>query len=191
MGTDAVSLDVESVARAALSAKAGDRAARDGLFATFRPAMARFFGRYAGRARESAAWDLEDLHQEAFLVFVEVLAAWPGTGDFIAYFYAVFPKRLATAVRRLDGSQPWIRYGVVAEGADDPSPRLESRAMLRDFLVLLSPVERRILALHAWESLALPDVARHTNLTVEETRRDWRRIRRKARAFMFNRAQPD
>jgi RNA polymerase sigma factor (sigma-70 family) len=187
MGTDAVSLDVESVAREALSAKAGDRAARNSLFAAFRPAMARFFGRFAGRARESAAWDLEDLHQEAFLVFVEVLDAWPGTGDFVAYFYAVFPKRLATAVRRLEGSQPWIRYGVVAEGSDDPSRRLETRAMLRDFAGQLTPVERRILALHAWESLALPDVARQVGLSLEDTRRHWRRIRRKARSFLFNR----
>ena len=190
MGTDAVSLDVESVAREALSAKAGDRTARDGLFSTFRPAMARFFSRYARRARDSTAWDLEDLHQEAYLVFVEVLGAWPGTGDFVAYFFAVFPKRLASAVRRLDGSQPWIRYGVSAEGADDPAQRLESRAMIHDFIALLSPVERSILALHAWESLALPDVARHAGLSLEETRKHWRRIRRKARAFSANRAPP-
>lgn len=191
MGTDAISLDVESVARLAQSAKAGDRAARNCLFTTFRPAMARFFGRYARRARESAAWEMEDLHQEAFLVFVEVLDAWPGTGDFVAYFYAVFPKRLATAVRRLDGNQPWIRYGVAAEGAEDPAQRLEIRAMLGDFVVLLSPVERRILALHAWESLALPDVSRQVGLSLQETRRHWRRIRRKARTFSPNRAPPD
>ena len=191
MGTDAVSLDVESVAREVLSAKAGDRAARNSLFATFRPVMTRFFGRFAARAHESAAWDLEDLHQEAFLVFIEVLDAWPGTGDFVAYFYAVFPKRLATAVRRLEGSQPWIRYGAVAEGTDDPSRRLETRAMLRDFAAQMTPVERRILALHAWESLALPDVARQVGLSPEDTRRHWRRIRRKARSFLFNRPSSD
>lgn len=190
MGTDAVPLDVESVAREALSAKAGDRSARNTLFAAFRPAMTRFFARYAGRARESAAWDLEDLHQEAFLVFVEVLDAWPGSGNFVAYFYAVFPKRLATAVRRLDGSQPWIRYGVSAEETEDPAQRLESRAMIHDFVSLLTPVERSILALHAWESLALPDVARHAGLSLEETRKHWRKIRRKARAFSSNRAPP-
>jgi RNA polymerase sigma factor (sigma-70 family) len=187
MSTDAVSLNVESVARDALSAKAGDRTARNSLFTIFRPIMARFFGRFAARARESAAWDLEDLHQEAFLVFVEVLDAWPGTGDFVAYFYAVFPKRLATAVRRLEGSQPWIRYGVVPEGSDDPSRQLETRAMLRDFAGLLTPMERRILALHAWESLALPDVARQVALSLEDTRRHWRRIRRKARSFLSSR----
>lgn len=190
MGTDAVSLDVESVAREALSAKTGDRAARDGLFCTFRPIMARFFARYAGRAHESGAWDLDDLRQESFLVFVEVLAAWPGTGDFVAYFYAVFPKRLATAVRRLEGTQPWILYGTATEGSDDPSHRLESRAMLTDFVALLSPRERRILALHSWESLALPDVARQAGLSVDDTRRHWRRIRRKARAFSSHRAPP-
>jgi RNA polymerase sigma factor (sigma-70 family) len=190
MGTDAVSLDIESVAREALSAKAGNRAARNTLFHTFRPAVARFFARYARRAHESAAWDMEDLHQESFLVFVEVLDAWPGSGDFVAYFYAVFPKRLATAVRRLDGSQPWIRYGISSEGTDDPSQRLDSRAMLNDFVALLSPPERQILALHAWESLALPDVARHAGLSLDDTRRHWRRIRRKARAFSSNQAPP-
>lgn len=190
MGTDAVSLDIESVAREALSAKSGNRAARDRLFQTFRPAMSRFFARYGGRAHESGAWDLDDLRQESFLVFVEVLDAWPGSGDFVAYFYAVFPKRLATAVRRLDGSQPWIRYGIATEGTDDPSQRLESRAMLNDFAALLSPQERRILALHAWESLALPDVALQAGLSVDDTRRHWRRIRRKAQAFSSERAPP-
>lgn len=190
MGTDAVSLDVESVAREALSAKAGDRTARNALFDTFRPAMARFFARYARRAYENAAWDLEDLHQESFLVFVEVLDAWPGTGDFVAYFYAVFPKRMATAVRRLEGSQPWIRYGISAEGAEDPAQRLDSRAMIHDFVALLSPLERSILALHAWESLALPDVARHTGLSLDDARRHWRRIRRKARDFSSNQSPP-
>lgn len=188
MGTDAVSLDIESVAREALSAKSGNRAARDGLFHTFRPAMARFFARYAGRAHGSGAWDMDDLHQESFLVFVEVLDAWPGAGDFVAYFYAVFPKRLATAVRRLDGSQPWIRHGIATEGTDDPSHHLESRAMLNDFVILLSAQERQILALHAWESLALPDVARQAGLSVDDTRKHWRRIRRKAQAFSTNRA---
>ncbi len=188
MGTDAVSLDVVSVAREALSAKAGDRAARNALFDTFRPAMARFFARYARRAYESPVWSLEDLHQESFLVFVEVLGAWPGAGDFVAYFYAVFPKRLATAVRRLDGSQPWIKYGIAAEGTDDPAQRLESRAMLNDFVALLSPLERRILALHAWESLSLPDVSSHTGQSLDDVRRHWRRIRRKARAFSSNRS---
>ena len=190
MGTDAVSLDVVTVAREALAAKAGDRAARNALFDTFRPEMARFVARYTGRAYESAAWGLEDVHQESFLVFVEVLGSWPGSGDFVAYFYAVFPKRLATAVRRLDGSQPWIRYGIAVEGSDDPSQRLESRAMLNDFVGLLSPLERRILALHAWESLALPDVARHAGLSLDDTRRHWRRIRRMARTFSSSRSPP-
>ena len=190
MGTDAVSLDVESVAREALSAKTGDRAARDGLFCTFRPVMARFFARYAGRAHESGAWDLDDLRQESFLVFVEVLAAWPGTGDFVAYFYAVFPKRLATAVRRLDGSSALdpLRHRDGRLRRSVPPARIAGDAhRLRR---LLSPQERRILALHAWESLALPDVARQAGLSVDDTRRHWRRIRRKAQAFSSHRAPP-
>lgn len=170
----------QEIFRDALRAKAGDRPVRDALYGLFRPTMARFVLRYGRIASEAAAWELDDIWQETFLAFAEVVGAWPGTGDFVAYYYAVFPRRLAAAVRRLEGSQPWVNRGASVEAGYDPRRTIETRALVMDYVATLPLVERQILAQHVWEELPLASVAANLGLSLSETLRRWRGIRRTA-----------
>lgn len=173
----------EAINHDAALAKAGDRTKRDALYGLFRPTMGTFVGRYAGRLTCGAAWDLDDVWQETFVVFAEVITCWPGRGDFATFYYAVFPKRLTTRVRLLEGrnqraihSQP----GASTEPAHDPGPTLDARLVLTGYIATLPPIERQILALHVWEELPLLDVAEHLGISVTETFQRWRTMRRSA-----------
>ena len=171
----------EAINRDAILAKAGETRVRDALYALFRPTMAKFVRRYASWAAEGGAWDLDDVWQETFLAFAGVVRAWPGAGDFVAYYYAVFPRRLAAAVRRLDGRQPWIRRDTPPEGAHDPAQAIETRALVMGYVATLPPIERQILAQHVWEELPLASIAANLGLSLSETEKRWRVIRRTAR----------
>ncbi len=173
----------ETINHDAVLAKAGDRTKRDALYARFRPTMGTFVGRYAGRLTRGGAWDLEDVWQETFVVFADVITGWPGTGDFVTFYYAVFPKRLTSRVRRLEGRHPRAVYGqpgASMETAHDPGPTLDAQVVLTAYIATLPPIERTLLALHVWEELPLVDVAKHLGMPVTETVLRWRTMRRSA-----------
>jgi len=182
-----VAPDVQSsdpaINRDVVLARAGDLSRRDGLYAIFHPTMAKFVGRFTQRSKATGVWDLDDVWQETFVVFAEVVNSWPGAGEFIAYFYAVFPKRLAANVRLLDGRQPYVVQGLADESDEpthDPGPTVDARVVLTGYIATLPPIERQILALHVWEELPLLDVAEHMGISVTATLQRWRTMRRSA-----------
>jgi DNA-directed RNA polymerase specialized sigma24 family protein len=115
------------------------------------------------------------------LAFNEIFEDWRGDRGFVPYFYAVFPKRLATAVRRLDGRQPRMTSGPADEPSHDPGQAMDARAFVVGYVATLPRVERQLLALHVWEELPLAAVAEHLGLSLKETQRRWRVIRRSFR----------
>ncbi len=87
-----------------------DLASRDRLLAMLAWKIARFCARY--RRRTIDPWEVDDVHQEAFLAFVDVLESWSplishdGPAGFGYYFLRVFPLRLADRVRAMLRSLP-------------------------------------------------------------------------------------
>src|SRR5688500_485497 len=76
-----ISPDVDRVlTMVAREAQTGEVAARNALFAACEPKIARFVRRYrfaAGQSRSCPAFDLEDVAQQAFVVFADLVDDWP------------------------------------------------------------------------------------------------------------------
>ncbi|HAX23652.1 MAG TPA: sigma-70 family RNA polymerase sigma factor [Thermomicrobiales bacterium] len=104
-----------ALSRYALLAR-DDLAIRDRLLTMLSWKVARFCARYRRRAIDP--WEIDDVQQEAFLAFVDVLAGWQpltsqdGPAGFGYYFLRVFPMRLAGRVRAL------LREGAIVAPQD-------------------------------------------------------------------------
>lgn len=172
---------------AARAAREGDRASRDALFFALQPKILRSVQRcYRWSREQSAAWDRDDLDQEVFLLFVSLLAKWPGSDSFAGYFFSRFPHRLHDLVRREAGfrpSCPPVSTSRPKRAAPDvlDEVSLERLTMLAE---ALSPAEAELLLMrvrdrHSFEAIA---VLQHCHtLTV---RRHWRAMLPKLRQLL-------
>lgn len=119
----------------------GDVAARNALYIAFAQKIARFVRRYRTQLSGfgwGAAIDLDDVAQEAFLVFADLVAEWQGGDSFCVYFLGHFPWELRNAVRRIGTANrpalslvetpdvPWLADGSAA--ADEAIALLETVA---------------------------------------------------------------
>ena len=168
------------------AARAGDRAARDALYLALLAKIDRFVagcGRLAatgaGPQRDGIPCDAEDLAQEAFPLFVDVVAAWPGDAPFGPYFLAHFPWRLRSVWRSLAASRrleipippSWITLlhdGTVA--AEEARVRLE--ALAAD----LPPPDGVILLDHVRDGESLGRIARRLGLSRRTVTRRWQAL---------------
>jgi hypothetical protein len=92
-----------------------DPAARNALHALLAGKIARFLAPWRGR--RIALGEFEDLRQESFLVFAELVADWSGEGSFARYFLGFFPWRLRHAIEAHERRWPTARLLVVPDGA--------------------------------------------------------------------------
>jgi len=108
-----------------------DPAARNALHALLAGKIARFLAPWRGR--RIALGDFDDLRQESFLVFADLVADWSGEGSFARYFLGFFPWRLRHAIEAHERRWPTARLLVVPDhtllaadpGAEDaPDPLL-------------------------------------------------------------------
>lgn len=170
-------------------ARDGDLAARDLLWRAFaamlEPTLLRC-GRMAWRPgwarRDGRPWELDDLRQEAWLVFAELAAGWPGEGSFIPYVTAYFPWRLRNALRRLGPVRLPIAHGAVTEPvADDPAlADAEVGAILAALAVALNATDAEVLRLRMAEGAGFGEIAARLKVSRKTVARRWLRIRRVA-----------
>lgn len=100
------SLD-QALTALALLAQAGDLAARDILYWAFAPSIQRLARRFSGAGWGAGpVWNGEDLIQEGYLIFLDLIDGWPGGESFVAYALGRLPWRLRNVVRRLNGPRP-------------------------------------------------------------------------------------
>ena len=86
----------------ALAARAkSDPAARNALYAAVHFKITRFIRRSCNRGR-LVVCENDDVAQEAFLVFCDIVGSWPGDESFLGYFLSRFPWRLARAIEVLE-----------------------------------------------------------------------------------------
>jgi len=163
--------------KAALAAIAGDVSARDALFTAFHPRFERSIRRcqrlWTGQSRQSIedAIEPEDIAQEAYLVFVDLLQTWPGSDSVSAYLCARFPWRLNDATRA------WRRPRIQIAGATlRPDSALEDTevAVLIDELTAdLQPGMREMLRQRVFERLTFQEIARSAGVSKRTISRRW------------------
>ncbi|MDQ3411728.1 MAG: sigma-70 family RNA polymerase sigma factor [Chloroflexota bacterium] len=187
-GQTAAPADDAEVTRLALTARTGDRRARHALYRALAPSIERMVGGCARLTRaadcprrDGQPWDREDLAQEAYLVFCDLLRAWSGEGPFSPYLFAYFPWRLRNAWRRLRPDRPrgltllQPRLDLVI---DESALAAEAKILLETLAADLPDVERVILLAHVRDGLTLTEISLRLGLKPRQVGRRWLEIKR-------------
>jgi RNA polymerase sigma factor (sigma-70 family) len=179
-------------------ARRGDVAARDLLWLALAPKLEpssrrceRLAWRMGWARRDGRPWEMEDLRQEAWLVFVALIDAWPGEGSFVPYAVAHFPWRLKNAMRRL--GPPRGRVVLVSRPAEAAAEcaelgQVEAEELRTTLLAALSPADAAVLRLRVELGASWGDVACQLGVSRRTVARRWARIRRVTRELL--REQP-
>jgi RNA polymerase sigma factor (sigma-70 family) len=183
----------------ARQARLGDGKARDLLWRSFAPRMEPAIIR-CGRMtyqpewvrRDGRPWELDDLRQEAWLVFSDVIVDWNGKGSFVRYATAYFPWRLRNAIRRLGPPRLRAPHAAAAGLAAEFGPLLDAEveSLMTAIMRALSPADASVLELRMAEGLSLTGIARRLGITRRTVNRRWARIRRVARGMLTSPAPP-
>lgn len=164
----------------------GDKDARAALFLAFRPKLIRFIRRIPTprtRPDQVGLWDRDDVEQEAWIVFNELIAQWSPERPFGRYVLANFSWRLRDAVYRgvarrgvpprmtlvPIGDHDWLHDGSAA-GA-------EARALLNAVAERLPDIQGVILRRHIGDGEALSVIARDLGVSRRTVTRHWRIVR--------------
>lgn len=93
-------------------AREGEMAARDRLYTALAPRLHRkgyILRPWPNTPQHIGIWDRDDVDQEGWIVYAELLAAWDGEMPFVPYLFARFPWRLRDRVLRGIGRPlPWV-----------------------------------------------------------------------------------
>ena len=161
----------------ARAARAGDPAARNTLYALLSAKIDRFVRRYRrGSWDNDYSWDVEDLAQEAFLVFADLVDGWAGNDSFTPYFLAHFPWRLRDAVRRLNGTRQRDQIALAAQHdlVSDGTAATEAAVDLLEALTArLSPTSRAMLLWRLRDGERFGTIAGRLGLSRRTLHRHW------------------
>ena len=171
----------------ARAAQDGDVDARDTLYEALAAKIDRFVAgarRLAwsgdGPRRNGRPWDAEDLAQEAFPIFVNLLAAWPGDRPFGPYLLAHFPWRLRNARRALVAPRRFETVPLpprVLHLADEAAAAEEARTLLEVVAARLPYPDRQILLWHVRDGRSLGAIAHRLGLDRGTVGGRWRAIK--------------
>ncbi len=164
-----------------------DPVERDILFNLLTLKINRFCSRF--RRWNLRPWEFDDVRQEAYMAFVDVLNGWrpiPG-GDapagFAYYFMRVYPLRLTDRVQHVVGTRRGRpRSSIWSEELDDrvdPSEMeqdIETLAYIMDLSARLDAANARILLLRTADDLGPDDVAAQTGISRRTYYRRWKGI---------------
>jgi DNA-directed RNA polymerase specialized sigma24 family protein len=167
----------------ARDASDGDTMARNALYVAFAQKIARFVRRYRAQLTGfgwGAAIDLDDVAQEAFLVFADLVAEWPGGDSFCAYFLGHFPWELRNAVRRLGtANRPTLDLVGVPQVqvlADGSAAAAEAVALLETVAAVLQAPDGDILLWRIRDGETFAVIARRLGTSPRTILRAWDRI---------------
>jgi len=164
-------------------AQSGDIAARNALYTACQPKIARFTRRYAfasGGTHRFPAFDFDDVAQEAFLVFADLIDDWPGGDSFCAYFLGHFPWQLRNALRRLAAANRTSPDCATSTSvyllADGSAAASEAVALLRAIAVRLPEPDGAILLWRLLDGESYGAIARRLGTSRRTVARAWTRI---------------
>jgi RNA polymerase sigma factor (sigma-70 family) len=170
----------------ALRARAGCPIARDALYLALHPKLDRFIRRVRvpmlGDDR-TGIWDRDDVEQEAFLVFIELLDQWETERPFGRYIVATFPWRLRDAIYRGIGRRgvptrmALVSFDDLAWLRDGSAAAAEATVLLGILAEHLPALQAEILRRHIGEGDTLTAIARDLDLSRRTVTRQWRAAR--------------
>jgi DNA-directed RNA polymerase specialized sigma24 family protein len=146
--------------------------------------------RFARRFRywQLAPWELADVVQETYPVFLKTLELWkPRYVDgqpagYLFYFLAVYPRWLQNRTRS------WLRPGgrtVPFRPEEDTRPAPdESRAVIDDFCAHLKPQQARLLRLRLATDSTIPQAAAELGMSRYRAYRVWHGVVEIGREYM-------
>lgn len=166
-------------------AKSGETAARDALYFSLQPridCIGWALRPWPNSSTMVGIWGRDDVLQESWVVFSELLSSWDGTMPFIPYFLARFAWRLRDRIFRGIGKsqtqlgttrigEEQLTENVLASDADQPESAAIARSVLEDLIKHYKqnadiPEADALLALvHARK---VPTLARVIHLPVDE-----------------------
>jgi RNA polymerase sigma factor (sigma-70 family) len=128
-------------------------------------------------------WDRDDVEQEAWLVFNELIEQWSPDRPFGRYILATFPWRLRDAIYRgigrrgvpsrmalvPIGDHDWLHDGSAA--AD------EATVLLNVLAERLPALQAEILRRHVGDGETLTEIARKLDISRRTITRQWRAVR--------------
>jgi RNA polymerase sigma factor (sigma-70 family) len=187
----AVPSEVDSqLGRLGQRAVQGDRDALNALYAAYLPRLDHWVRRSLGncyRTGADPAIEPDDIVQQAYLVFADLMRSWSGGGSLSAYLIAYFPWRLSDAVRHmsdahvrrsLDGLPSTLLIdGTVA--AD------EAVALLQTLAGDLPDRQGQVLLLRIRDGLTWVEIARCVGMDRRTVLRDWSRILSQLRSSLM------
>lgn len=94
---------VSEIQQLAIEARQGNVQARDLLYESFRQRLGRMgyiLRPWPNTPQMTGIWDRDDVNQEGWIVFAELLNAWDGDLPFVKYLFARYPWRLRDCVLR-------------------------------------------------------------------------------------------
>jgi RNA polymerase sigma factor (sigma-70 family) len=159
-----------------------DGPTRDELYRALGYKIERFVRRYRFRTDQLVICEPDDVEQEAYLVFCDLLDSWPGEESFPGYFFSRFPWRLARAVDVAERGWSASRLLPLLE-TDDAVPPLdpEDHFTLAEVGAMLDERHRLVLDLYIGHGLRLAEVARVLGVHRRTVDRCWARIKEEVR----------
>ena len=178
----------------AIRAQEGDTDARDALFFAYLPKLERLMSHARpphAAPGETGVWDRDDVEQEAYLVFLDLVDAWSGDVSFTSWLLARFAWRLRNAIRAgigKPGTPPRLRQIPIEVADMDPvemddlgpdDQQLVSQLMdaLPDHLV-------EVLVAHAFHGTPKAQIARDIQVSRRTLVRYWQELRRYAEVVL-------
>jgi RNA polymerase sigma factor (sigma-70 family) len=135
-------------------------------------------------------WERDDVVQEAYLVFVEIIGNWSPEIPFGRYLLANFPWRLRDAVYRGVGKRQvpprmlGIRADADIELVDHTSVASEEQAVINTLVNSLEFPLDEVFRLHVLNRLTIREVAEHLGVSSRSAARYWQTARLRLRPDM-------
>jgi RNA polymerase sigma factor (sigma-70 family) len=171
----------------AIRAQQGDTDARDALFFAYLPKLERLMSVVrtpAVSAGSTSTWDRDDVEQEAYLVFVDLVNSWCGDVSFTSWLLARFPWRLRNTVRGgiAKPSTPPRQWVVPIEDAALEPIEMENvdpdeQRMVGTLMDALPDHLAQVLVAHAFHGTSKSQIARDLGLGRRTIVRYWQQIR--------------
>jgi RNA polymerase sigma factor (sigma-70 family) len=172
--------NMAAIANLAGRARKGDREAAEGLYFALLLKINRFARRYGSRVMQEG-YEVEDLYQEAYIVFDGFLRDWSGE-EFYRYFLGVFPFRLRRHFTKITGNgrRAQVVY-LTTEELESALHRLVETdssfesANLWDCFSALTPWQRQVALYRIENDMTFAQIAAKVGINRVRAFRIWKR----------------